>query len=454
MVERAFAAIASEQRDCRLEYRLRKRDGSYAWMIDRGTPYYGENGEALGYVEAVLDISDHKVAETAAEEARRAAEGASRTKSQFLAAASHDLRQPLNAMSLLLGSLHGEVAGDRGRLLLGRLRESLDAAVNLLNALLDLSKLENGIIEVHAGPVPAADIFGQLAAEYTGEAALKGLDLRFVPSRQAVWTDAVLFTPLLSNLISNAIRHTARGRVLVGGRRRGGTFRIDVLDTGPGIPMGEVDRIFEAFHQLGNSERSRRSGHGLGLAIVRRTAELLGHRLTVLSELGRGSCFSVEVPLANAAAATPRQPADDAFRPISGTCRVLLIEDDPLVREAMQWALEDLGCTVRVAVSMAETLDLVDRLDPHLILADYRLPGNYDGLDAIHEVRRRIGRDIAACLITGELAQSIRTRAERSGVHWLAKPIGPEDLRAAVERACPSPQGERAMGAAGQSGGA
>ena len=180
---------------------------------------------------------------------------------------------------------------------------SLQATINLLNALLDLSKLDAGAVEAHPGPVAMDDLLRRLFADYAGPAAAKGLDLRMVPSCGTLWTDDILLERILRNLVENALRYTPRGRVIVGGRRRGAALRIDVLDTGPGIPREQIGTIFNEFCQLENSERSRQSGHGLGLAIVRRTAELLHHPLEVRSVPGCGSRFSITVPLV----ATPGQ---------------------------------------------------------------------------------------------------------------------------------------------------
>jgi signal transduction histidine kinase len=352
--------------------------------------------EELENANATLRITnedlERRVRERTAEleQAKTAAENASRDKSRFLAAASHDLRQPLNAISLLVGSLQGEITSRRGHTILDRLRASLEAAINLLNALLDLSKLDAGAVKAHPGPVAVADLFQRLSSDYAGQAAAKGLDLRIVPSCRTLWTDHILLERILRNLIENALRYTPRGRVIVGGRRRGATLRIDVLDTGSGISPEQIGTIFDEFCQLKNPERSRQGGHGLGLAIVRRTAELLDHPLEVRSVPGRGSRFSITVPVV----ATPGQGSQphDVVSPVQCSvqhaCAVLLIEDDPLVAEAMRWALEDLGCTVRTATSVAEVEELLNDFKPDLMITDYRLPGAQNGFAAIAAIRR------------------------------------------------------------------
>jgi signal transduction histidine kinase len=366
--------------------------------------------------------------------AKAEAEHANAAKSRFLAAASHDLRQPLNAMSLLLGPLYRQVPERRTRELVERLQASLDIMIRLFNALLDLSTLDAGAVAVHFGLVPVATLFEHLHADYAAAAQTKGLDLRIVPSRAVLYSDAVLLERILHNLVSNAIRHTVTGRVLVGCRHRGGMLRIDVFDTGPGIPADRLDAIFDEFYQIGNPARSRTEGHGLGLAIVRRVAQLLGHRLEVASAAGRGSRFSVDVPVTAEAAPSPQ--ARPLEIPLTRhVCSVLLVEDDPLVTDAMRLVLEDLGCRVQSAASAEEALGLASRSAPQLVIADYRLPGDRNGLDTIVALRTQAGTDIPAWVITGDLAPDLQARAEHAGVRCLHKPIRPEALGLLVQEA-------------------
>jgi signal transduction histidine kinase len=378
-----------------------------------------------------LEASNRRLLETNHELriAKADAEHANAAKSRFLAAASHDLRQPLNAMSLLLGSLHRRVPEGRAREIVEQLRSSLDIMIKLFNALLDLSKLDAGAVEVHLEPVPMAMVFEHLHADYAAAARAKGLDLRIVPSRAVLHSDVVLLERILRNLLSNAIRHTATGRVLVGCRHRGRMLRIDVLDTGPGIPADMLDAIFDEFYQIGNPARLHAEGHGLGLAIVRRTARLLGHRLEVVPAPGRGTCFSVEVPVMEGQPpSTVKNPPEALPAPHVRSVSVLLVEDDPLVAEAMQLALEDIGCNVRSAASGEEALALASRSAPQMVIADYRLPGDRNGLDTIVALRTQVEKDIPASIITGDLSAEIQARAKRAGVHFLHKPIQPKEL--------------------------
>jgi CheY-like chemotaxis protein/anti-sigma regulatory factor (Ser/Thr protein kinase) len=295
--------------------------------------------------------------------------------------------------------------------------------------LLDLSKLDAGAVAIHLEPVPVTTVFEHLYTDYAAAARTKGLDLRILPSRAVLHSDAVLLERILRNLLSNAIRHTAVGRVLVGCRHRSGMLRIDVIDIGPGIPADMLDTIFDEFYQIGNPARLHAEGHGLGLAIVRRTARLLGHRLEVVPAPGCGTRFSVEVPItAEPASSTLKKPPEALPAPHARSISVLLIEDDPLVAEAMQLALEDIGCSVQSAASGEEALALVSRSVPQMVIADYRLPDGRSGLDIIIALRVQAGKDIPASIITGDLSADIQARAKCAGVHFLHKPIKPKEL--------------------------
>ena len=421
------------------ECRLRMADGGFRWFLVRANPLRAEDGPPRRWMGSATDIDRRKRAEQALSQARLEAEQADRAKSRFLAAASHDLRQPLNAMSLFLGVLQSHVDA-KGAGVLQQAQSSLDAMIELFNALLDLSKLESGAVEAEVGPVPASSLLERLRTDFAGVARAKGLDLRVVPSRSLLRSDGPLLERILRNLVSNAVRYTESGRVLVGCRRRGGALRIDVYDTGPGIRAEDQSRIFEEFTQLANPARQRRGGHGLGLAIAKRTADLLGHPIEVAGTPGRGSRFSVTVPLAGEpSGATPAAPAGaDAAGPVRGMRkRVWVIEDDPLVSVAMALALRELGCEVvslenaAAAVALAE--GAAERAaggvpPPDLVISDYRLPGGMDGVAVVGAIRERFGAAVAACIVTGDPADDIGPLASRVGARLLRKPIRAGDL--------------------------
>jgi len=252
-----------------------------------------------------VDLLERLVAERTVEleDAKHAAEAADRAKSRFLAAASHDLRQPFQAMMLYKDILDGRLTQPDHRKVLAGLSTAMEGGQELLNALLHISTLEAGVVDLRVAPVPLSDVLGALAGEFADQAAQRGLRLSMVPCSAVVVTDPVLFRRMIRNLLVNALKYTTRGRVLLGARRCGGAVRVEVWDTGPGIPADRQEEIWEEFSQLHNPERDRAKGLGLGLAIVARTGQLLRHRVSVRSWPGRGSVFWVEVPVQVAAAA-------------------------------------------------------------------------------------------------------------------------------------------------------
>lgn len=378
-----------------------------------------------------LKNSENKLAAATAE-----AERASRAKSQFLAAISHDMRQPIQAASLFLGVLDGRIADPKAREVLERVRSSIDAVHGMLGDLLDLSRLDAELIEPTPRPVPVGEILSRLHAEFAPQAELKGITLRTVPCATNVATDPDLLIRILRNLLANAVTHTASGRILLGCRRRGALLRVEVADTGAGIPEEQQHRIFEEFYQIGNPERDRSRGFGLGLAIVSRIARMLGHPVALRSTVGKGSVFSVTIPVA---ASVPEpgpqlQSRDDAD---AGTlaCRpVLLIEDDPAVMGALEMLLEEWGLPVVTAQTIEELADSLGRLEtvPALIIADYRLPGCSTGADAVALARSRVSPDLPAIIMTGDTAPERLREARANGSHLLHKPVQADQLRHVV----------------------
>ncbi|WP_448205798.1 ATP-binding response regulator [Azospirillum sp. sgz302134] len=364
--------------------------------------------------------------------AREAAEAAHRAKTRFLSAASHDLRQPIQAAALYAHVLRPSVApGSAGQGTLDLLEASVESLNGMLSGLLDLSRLEAGAIDVAAIDFVPADPMLRLAAEFREQAKAVGVDLRCLPSVAPVRTDPKLLERVLRHLLSNAITHGARlggRRVLLGCRRRGGTLEFQVWDNGPGIPEDAQAAIFEEFRQLDNPERSAAKGFGLGLSIVSRIARLLGLEVTVRSEVGRGTVFTIAVPLSTRRrdAAHLHAPASDpaVLARIRGRT-VLLVEDDERVRIGLTMLLKTWGARV-VAVGSAE--ELAARLPrlrrpPHVLLADHRLPGGRTGRNVVELVRGRW--DVPAVIITGDTAPERLREAKSIGCRLLHKPVEP-----------------------------
>jgi signal transduction histidine kinase/ActR/RegA family two-component response regulator len=369
----------------------------------------------------------------AAEVARARAEEASLAKSKFLAAASHDLRQPLQAMNLFIEALRGEtdpVRAERVRIDLGASAQALEG---LLNELLDISRLEAGLFSPKVRALSLQALFENLQRELQPLADEKGIELGFVATRLNVASDPNMLGRILRNIINNAIRHTERGAVLVGCRRQGGRVAIAVCDTGPGIAPEFHQAIFREFYQLGNPERDRQKGLGLGLAIVDGLCRILAHRLELRSRVGHGTTFRVEVPIA-----VGEVPLVDEVDAVAGASlqgfAVLVIDDDRAIRQALGEVLVGWGCRVLAAESAREALArLVEgHFTPDAILADYRLRDERSGAEAIAQVRHALGRSLPAALLTGDTAPARLREASASGFLLLHKPVQPARLRAVL----------------------
>ncbi|WP_207481178.1 ATP-binding response regulator [Arenibaculum pallidiluteum] len=400
-------------------------------------------------------MEESREAAAAAARSAAAALEADRAKSRFLAAASHDLRQPLNAAALLLGALRTRITDRAAIPLVEKASYALGRLGEQLNMYLDLTKLDTGAIRPEVRATPLQPILDSVAAGFRELAAEKGLRFRLVPTSLWIRTDPDHLERALSNLVSNAVRHTASGGILLGCRRSGDRVRIDVIDSGPGIPEDQRERIFEEFFQIGNTERASEGGHGLGLAIVDRVLRLLGHPLDLHSELGCGSRFSVWLPQAESQAdAHGVGDEDAASRPAAPReqVRVLVIEDDGLVAESLCLVIESLGhrCVTASSAEEAVTLTAEGVPVPDLIIADYRLPG-LSGLDAIREIRAMAGRVIPAALVTGDTDPGLRTMALAEGVGFLVKPLSPDQVAGLLSGVAAAQEARQVPAQTGQS---
>ena len=394
--------------------------------------------EALRESESSLE---HKVAErtTQLERSRRElasarddAVAANAAKSRFLAAASHDLRQPIHALRLFAEAL-GE-GDDRARMrdLARRIRDSADSLTAMFDELLDLSRLESGGVEARLADFPVGPLVDQLVAELEPDATAKGIALARVATSAVVHSDPLLLRRILQNLLVNALRHSEQGRILIGGRRRGGELRIEVWDTGPGIPASMRSEIFREFTQLDQKRRSE--GLGLGLAIVERLAKLLGCRIELDSWVGRGSVFRICVPLATRPRALAQPPADASAAVSMAGQMIVVVDDDLQILESMRVLLEGWGAELVLARSAEDALEgLAQRgRAPDVIIADYSLDRGATGVEAIEVVRRSYGPRIPALVITGETDPAILERVRAASLPHLTKPIPPARLRAAL----------------------
>ena len=414
---------------------------SGAWFVRRIMPYRASDQKTEGVVITYEDVTERRRTADALSAAKRQAELANIAKTRFLAAASHDLRQPLQSLALLQGLLAKRVVGEQAQQLVGRVDEALSAMTGMLNTLLDINRIEAGAVEPDIVDVPVNDLFDRLREELTYHAQAAGLDLRVMPCALSIRSDPGLLEQMIRNLISNALKYTPRGRVLVGCRRRQGKLRIEIWDTGIGIPQSELQAIFEEYHQVDNVARQRSQGLGLGLSIVKSLGELLGHPIRVRSLHGKGSVFSIEVPLTPGGLSSPpdrrARAADDASTqtaPRAGA--ILIVEDDPDVREHLQLFLSEEGYQTLTAVHGRDALGLLARgtTRPDLVLADYNLPNGLNGVQVCQKLRQELDRQIPAIILTGDIStETLRDIALHDCVH-LNKPVKLGELTRAIEK--------------------
>jgi two-component system, sensor histidine kinase len=382
-----------------------------------------------------------RVETLAAEAARREAEIANRAKTQFFTAASHDLRQPLHAMGLFAEALRQRVHEPEVAHLVNSINESVDALEGLFSELLDITRIDSGTIEVHAQHFEIGDILRKLRLHFEPSAFEKGLSLRLRGGKHVAHADPLLVERIVRNLVSNAIRYTNDGSVLVSCRKRGDRLLLQVWDTGVGIRESEQTRVFDEFYQVPNTQRvspDQRKGLGLGLAIVKRLADLMHAPLAMRSQPGRGTVFTLELPLGKA----PRAPAAAALGkgPVGITLagrRIVIVEDEPAVRAGLEVLLAGWGAQIDSFDSVSASRAWAERSDPllvkpDLLIVDYRLEDGLNGVDAIKALRARFGPATPAILVTGSTMTGHDREAQEHDFHLLIKPVVPNKLRAMI----------------------
>lgn len=403
-----------------------------------------------GFVTSYTDITSHKELERQLraanetlelrvqqrtrelEQAKLEAEQANFSKTQFLAAASHDLMQPLNAASLFASALAQKTASTDLQDLSENVVLSLNAADALINSMLEASRLDAGVVAPKLEVFLLSELFEQLDREFTALARQKGLTFCVVPTGKAVFSDPHLLRRILQNFLSNAVRYTRRGRVLLGCRRRGNVLRIEVWDTGPGIPLDKRREIFQEFRRLKTPEYDQaEKGLGLGLAIAERISRLLNHPITLRSWLRRGSVFSVEVPMGDISGLEV-VPAQSAVVGTPGFSRrrILCIDNEPSVLAGMRALLEGWGCVVSTATDESTALGALARNMPDLVIADYQLDDDVTGLQVAEALQAASGREIPVIVVTANNTEDIRHMTEDLGYSFMAKPVKPAKLRA------------------------
>ena len=403
------------------------------------------DGERALVVAAIRDVTErHRIqreliearamaehTREAADLARDAADRANQSKSRFLATASHDLRQPLQALALLNGTLRRTVDDPVVTEVLSQQEQAIGSMARLLNALLDISKLESGAVKPEITDFPVARLLEEMRREFFNVAAGKGLTLEVEATNVCVRSDMSLVEQVLRNLVSNAIKYTQRGRVrLRCPLATDSLVRLEVLDTGIGIPTDQIHCIYDEFYQVGMTASGPRNGYGLGLSIVRRIVDLLGLKIEVSSQMGEGSVFALLLPLADEAGCReqPREPVAAARPGGGGKPRVLLVEDDPGVRDATEMLLKVEGYRVTAVESLEQALRAGATMALDLVLTDYHLGNEATGIQVISALREAHRAPIKAVLITGDTSAAIHEQPADPNLRVTSKPIDAERL--------------------------
>lgn len=432
VAQAVHGTFAARRENYAIEARSLQTDTGVRWIFGLGQAVYDAEGQPQRLLGISLDITARKRMEEALRAAKDEAERANRAKSRFLAAASHDLRQPLQSLFLFTHVLERHVQDNTGQETLAALGRGLDALKSLLDSLLDVSRLDAGIVTPEIKPFAVQHLLLQAATAFGAVAQAKGLAFHIGPCSAVVRSDPVLLGRMLSNLVDNAVRYTDKGRVSVTCRRADGLLRIDVRDTGIGIPREHTNRVWEEFHQVGNPERDRTQGLGLGLAIVRRLSDLLGHPVAMRSTSKKGSVFSITVPLVQE---EPHRPVTPAAR-ITGDGRLaVVVDDDGLVREALRTTLQDWGFHVLAAGSTDEALEALEQTarKPAVVVADYRLREGRVGIEAVQRIRDLYGAHIPGLIVTGEMTAESHRQADLHRLGLVHKPVTPKELGVALE---------------------
>ncbi|NQV61774.1 MAG: PAS domain S-box protein [Alphaproteobacteria bacterium] len=398
-------------------------------------PVIGEGGQPIGLGTIVSDVTDRKQSEVVLQQKMEAAEKSSDAKTRFLAAASHDLRQPLHSMELMLEILSRIVQEPAQQELVSDIAQAASIAAGLLNPLLDYSRLEAGMVQPEIEDFSVALLLRDMDVRFRSQAEKAGLELRIVPSNAMIRSDPVLLSLIVSNFLSNAVRYTESGRLLLGCRRQGTTLRIEVWDTGPGIAGEHLNSIFEEFHQLETPTRDRDKGLGLGLAIVRAQASLLQHEIRVSTKPGRGSTFLIEVPLVGGAEQLRPAIDPESVKPefLTGL-RMLILEDNLGIQRATKALLERWGCEVLLAANRNEAMNIIaaDKAMFDLIIADYHLEDGDNGVDTVLKIQELLEYDVPAIIVTADISNESLRHADKNEFPLLQKPFRPAALRSAI----------------------
>ena len=420
-----------------IAFRYRRPDGGEVWLEQIAVVQFDSAGNPAHINGLTADVTERKRFEDELSRAWKSAELADRAKSSFLAAASHDLRQPLQTLRFLQAALEPHHPNGEARNLVAGIGRSLDTMTGILSSLLDVNSLESGSLRPSVSEFSLSEVFESLAADFVAQVQEKGLRLRLLNSELIVRSDKRMLEEMIRNLLSNAVRYTDRGKILLGCRRAGDKVRIEVWDSGVGITEDQLPHIFQEHYQ--GTDGAQQGGFGLGLAIVRRLGEILGHRIEVRSTPGEGTRFSIEVALGRSSANVPEtvppaHPRDDAF---PGS--ILAIEDETSVSSALRRLFKVRGLEATIVATAKDALTLVREqgLRPDLVLCDFNLRGSPDGVETIKHLRAALGRNVPAVVMTGDTRSQTVDLIAAQGVSVLIKPFLAEELLEALRGQAP-----------------
>lgn len=409
------------------------------WFVRRIFPYRAHDGRVEGVVITIADITERRLVARELEAAKLVAERANRAKSRFLAAASHDLRQPLQSLTLLQALLAQTGRGDTQKKLLARLDQTLGVMSGMLNALLDINQIEAGVVEAKPQIFPVSDVLDRLRDEFTEMAHSKGLKLRIRTSSAIIESDPRLLEQMIRNLLGNALKYTERGTILLGCRRRGDQLRIEVWDTGIGIEAEDIDPIFDEYNRIATGADGRSQGLGLGLSIVQRIGELLGHDVDVRSTPGKGSVFAITVQcpaIPSASRPKPPEPLGEDGAHLPHRHEILIVDDDDDVLELLGEWLTTNGHSVTTAQDGASAVQLIraGAVWPDILLSDYNLPNGMTGLELLASLRDALHYHLPAIVLTGDISSEVLTTIAAQDSLLINKPVDPHELMHAIRQ--------------------
>ena len=404
------------------------------------------------FLVAIDDVTERRRAEMELTTAKWHAERASLGKSRVLAAASHDLRQLLQTLSLIRGTLAKKIKEKEALTLVAQLNKTSDVMLGMLNTLLDINQIEAGVVRPEKSNFPISEILEQLTIEFSYHAQAHGLRLRVVPCQLTIWSDPRLLQQMIRNLLSNAVKFTRQGKILLGCRRRGDNLSIDVWDTGIGISEQQLQAIFQEFHRIDKSADEVDRSFGLGLPLVQRLGKLLGHAINVRSSLGAGSVFSIEVPLGREQTGPllrRRQP--DSVQSAVRHAAILIVEEDPAVREMLALLFASEGYHTAAAADGKKALVLAQgAIPPDIVVTGYTLPDGMTGLEVVAAVCEALGRDLPAVILTGDISADTMREINRSGCIQRKKPVRSEELTHLIQSLLTEPRQSPAQPSAPQ----